>query len=286
MRFLYALLILLGACSGFDGAAAETAIPFSSAPTALTIEQEKHLANMAGSEFRECAVACPLMVSVPTGKSTMGSLENEAGRTRGEHPRHEVTIARAFAASKYEVTFDQWDACVAAGACPRIVDAWGRGNMPVINVSWGDAKQYVAWLSQLTGKEYRLLTEVEWEYAARAGASTRYSWGDEPGSGNANCNGCGGAWPLQTAPVGSFRPNALGLYDMEGNVWEWVEDIWHDGHEGTPANTAAKLQGGDPTYRVIRGAGITRPNSSELPSGSSATARFSLIHSDLELGGR
>lgn len=258
MRLLYLLLglIWLGACGCVEaaGAVAETAVqPFSAAPTVLTIEQEKNLADTAGSEFRECAVACPLMVVIPAGKSTMGSSEDEAGRTKGEGPQHEVTIAKAFAASKYEVTFDQWDACVAAAACPRVKDAWGRGNMPVINVSWGDAKLFVAWLSRLTGKEYRLLTEAEWEYAARAGANTRYSWGDETGVSNANCNGCGSAWILQTSPVGSFRPNSFGVYDMEGNVWEWVEDIWHDSFEGAPDNGAAWLQGGDPTYRVIRG---------------------------------
>lgn len=252
MRPLYLRLglILLGACSGAGGAVAERA---TAAPTVLSIEQEKNFAKTAGSEFRECAVACPFMVIIAVGKSTMGSPEDDPGRTKGEHSRYEMTIAKPFAVSKYEVTFDQWDACVAAAACPRVMDAWGRGNMPVINVSWGDAKQYVAWLSRLTGKEYRLLTEAEWEYAARAGTKTRYSWGDEPGMGNANCSGCGGAWTLQTAPVGSFRPNAFGLYDMEGNVWEWVDDIWHDSHEGTQANGTAKLQSGDPTYRVIRG---------------------------------
>ena len=150
-----------------------------------------------------------------------------------EGPPHEVTIAKPFAVSKFEVTFEEWDACVAAAACPRVPDHWGRGEMPVINVSWGDAKQYVGWLSQLTGKEYRLLTEAEWEYAARAGANTRYSWGDDPGMGNANCDGCGSQWDLQqTAPVGSFKPNGLGLYDMHGNVWEWVEDSWHENYDG------------------------------------------------------
>ena len=249
-------LFWFGACScvGTAGALAETAVQqFSAAPTVLTIEQEKTLGSAAGSEFKECAVACPLMVVIPPGKFTMGSSEDEAGRTKGEGPQHEVTIVKAFAASKYEVTFDQWDACVAAAACPSVKDPWGRGNMPVINVSWGDAKLYVAWLSRLTGKEYRLLTEAEWEYAARAGSNTRYSWGDEPGVSNANCSGCGGAWTVQTAPVGSFRPNPFGMYDMEGNVWEWVEDIWHDSFEGAADNGAAWLQGGDPTYRVIRG---------------------------------
>ena len=99
-----------------------------------------------------------------------------------------------------------------------------------------DAKLYVAWLSRLTSKACRLLTEAKWEYAARAGSNTRYAWGDEPGIGNSNCNGCGGAWALQAAPVGSFRPNAFGIYDMEGNVWEWVEDIWHDDYKGAPVD--------------------------------------------------
>jgi formylglycine-generating enzyme required for sulfatase activity len=116
------------------------------------------------------------MVVVPAGKFIMGSPEDEAGRTGGEGPQHKVAIADPFAISKYEVTFDQWDACVAAGACPRVKDAWGRRNMPVINVSWDDAKLYVDWLSRLTGQDYHLPTEAEWEYAARAGSNTRYPW--------------------------------------------------------------------------------------------------------------
>jgi formylglycine-generating enzyme required for sulfatase activity len=112
-----------------------------------------------------------------------------------------VNIAKPFAVSKYEVTFAQWDACAAASACPQVKDQWGRGQMPVINVSWDDAKGYVGWLSRLTGKDYRLLTEAEREYAARAGATTAYSWGNDPGYGNANCIGCVGQWAgKQTAP--------------------------------------------------------------------------------------
>src|SRR5262249_10969294 len=136
----------------------------------------------------------------------------------------------------------------------RVADHWGRGEMPVINVSYSDAKQYIGWLSQLTGKEYRFLTEAEWEYAARAGGRSRYSWGDDLGMGHANCDGCGRPWDLQqTAPAGSFKPNALGLYDMHGNLWERVEDSWHETYDGAPTDGSAWLRDGDPSYRVVRG---------------------------------
>jgi formylglycine-generating enzyme required for sulfatase activity len=222
--------------------------------TALTIEQEKAQAAKPGSDFRECANGCPVMIVIPGGKLTMGSPENEPDRNDTEGPPHEVTIAKPFALSKFEVTFEEWDACVAAAACPRAPDGWGRARMPAINVSWVDAKQYVGWLSQLTGKEYRLPTEAEWEYAARAGANTRYSWGDDVGVGNAVCDGCGSQWDLQqTAPVGSFKPNRFGLYDMHGNVWEWVEDSWHENYDIAPTDGSAWLRGGDPSFRVVRG---------------------------------
>jgi len=232
-------------------------------PTVLTVKQEKAKATKPGSGFKECANGCPVMIVIPAGKFIMGSPESESDRDASEGPQHEVTIAKPFAVSKFEVTFEAWDACVAAAACPRLADRWGRGEMPVIDVSWGDAKQYVAWLSQLTGKEYRLLTEAEWEYAARAGARTRYSWGDDLGPGNADCDRCGSPWDLkQTAPVGSFKPNAWGLYDMHGNVWEWVEDSWHETYDGAPTDGSAWLAGGDPSLRIVRG-GSWR-NDSEL----------------------
>jgi formylglycine-generating enzyme required for sulfatase activity len=207
-----------------------------------------------GSDFKDCARSCPAMIVIPAGKFTMGSLENASDRRASEGPAHEVVIAKPFAVSRFEITFEEWDACVAAAACPQIVDHWGRGTMPVINVSWLDARQYVAWLSQSTGQHYRLLTEAEWEYAARAGSATNYSWGDDPGTGNADCDGCGSQWDLrQTAPVGSFKPNRFGLYDMSGNVWEWVEDSWHDTYDGAPTDGSAWLQRGDLHYRAIRG---------------------------------
>jgi formylglycine-generating enzyme required for sulfatase activity len=110
----------------------------------------------------------------------------------------------------------------------------------VVNASWNDIQQYLRWLSIKTGMPYRLLTEAEWEYSARAGSTTRYPWGDEIGKGNANCNGCGSQWDNeQTAPVGSCKPNAFGLYDMHGNVWQFVEDCAHDNYEGGPADGSA-----------------------------------------------
>jgi len=231
--------------------------------TALTAEEERVKAATPGSEFKECASGCPVMIVVPAGSFTMGSPEKESERYSNEGPQHKVTIAEPLAVSRLEVTFEEWDACAAAAACPEIPDVWGRRAMPVINVSWVDAKNYVAWLVKVTGKPYRLLSEAEWEYCARAGAATRYFWGDEPGAGNANCNGCGSQWDLQqAAPAGSFKPNAFGLYDMHGNVWEWVEDSWHENYVGAPTDGSAWLQGGQPVLRVIRG-GSWR-NESEL----------------------
>jgi len=169
-----------------------------------------------------------------------------------------VTIAKSFAVSKFEVTFESWDACYELGGCRVRPDdsGWGRGSRPVISVNWDDAQQYISWLSKQTGKDYRLLTEAEWEYAARAGATTAYSWGDEikmDGKVMANCFACGSEWDnKQTAPVGSFAPNAFGLDDMLGNVWEWVEDCYHDTYEGAPDDGSA-WNAGDCNQRVVRG---------------------------------
>jgi formylglycine-generating enzyme required for sulfatase activity len=210
-------------------------------------------APKSGAEFKECASGCPAMIVIPAGRFSMGSPKDDRDARANERPRHEVTIAGPIAVSKFEATFNEWDACVAAGACPQVADPWGRGQMPVINVSWNDAKRYAAWLSRVTGEPYRLLTEAEWEYAARADAITRYSWGDGPGEGEANCDGCGSRWDLrQTAPVGSFKPNMFGLCDMQGNVWEWVEDAWHGDYNGAPEDGSA-WGPGDPNYRVVRG---------------------------------
>jgi formylglycine-generating enzyme required for sulfatase activity len=199
----------------------------------------------ARREFRDCD-ECPLMVVVPSGSFNMGSETGDPEET----PVHRVTIARPFAVGRFEVTFAQWDACVAAQGCKRkpADRGWGRGTRPVIHVSWHDAKEYVAWLSARTGKGYRLLSESEWEYAARGGSPTEVE-----GRRNANCAGCGSQYDdQQTAPVGSFTPNGFALYDMIGNVWEWTEDCWSDNYRGAPEDGSARPSG-DCSLRVLRG---------------------------------
>jgi formylglycine-generating enzyme required for sulfatase activity len=222
-------------------------------PYVLTAAAEGAL--KAGNSFRECAKDCPEMVVVPAGEFMMGSSADERDHYDNESPRHKVTIARPFAVSKFEVTFEQWDACAALGTCAYVPDSnMGRGTRPVINVTWDQAQQYMTWFSKMTGRQYRLLSEAEWEYAARAGTTTSYSWGDELGKNKANCNGCGSEWDAgRTAPVGSFAPNPFGLYDMQGNVWEWVEDCWHPNYEGAPKDGSAWIAQGDCNNRVIRG---------------------------------
>ena len=203
---------------------------------------------------RDCP-ECPEMVVVPAGSFMMGSPSHEQGRYDEEGPVHEVRISAPFAAGRYEVTFAEWDACLAAGGCGHRSEdmGWGRGDRPVILVSWEDAKGYVQWLSRRARREYRLLSEVEWEYAARAGTETAYSWGDEIGVNRANCNGCGSQWDFsKTAPVGSFGANAWGLHDMHGNVLEWTEDCWNGSYRGAPRDGGAWLSG-DCGLRVLRG---------------------------------
>ena len=240
-----------------------TVRPFAVAniwPYVLTGEAEQALKPK--NSFRECAAEqgkdyCPEMVVVPAGSFMMGSPPTEKGRNTNEGPRHNVTIAKPFAVSKFELTFDEWDTCVAYGDCTQDVGdlGWGRGQRPVVNVTWDDAQHYVAWLSKMTGKPYRLLTEAEYEYATRAGTQTAYPWGDDIGKGNANCNACGSEWDyVQTGPVGSFAANGFGLYEMVGNVWEWVEDCYHPSYDNAPKDgsewTAACP---DDRRRVVRG---------------------------------
>ena len=183
----------------------------------------------------------PEMVALPAGSFRMGSPSDETGRYGDEGPVRRVTISQGIAMGRYEVTFADYDRFVSATGRESPYDkGWGRGRRPVIYVSQEDAQAYAAWLSAQTGKTYRLPSEAEWEYAARAGRTTRYSWGNEIGRNRANCDGCGSEWDNeQTSPVGSFEPNVFGLYDMHGNVWECVADCYHEDYEGAPTDGSA-----------------------------------------------
>ena len=191
----------------------------------LTAAQERALKPQ--DAFKECS-DCPEMVVVPAGRFLMGTTADCQGGGGDERPQHQVTIARAFAVARFELTFDAWDACAAHGDCDTRISAsgWGRGRQPVINVSWDDAQRYVAWLSRITGQPYRLLTEAEWEYAARAGDRRRAIPGVTRSARAMPTAPAAAAMGQQgsPAPVGSFAANAFGLHDMHGNVWEWVED--------------------------------------------------------------
>jgi len=206
----------------------------------------------SGEPFKDCA-ECPEMVVVPAGSFMMGSPKDEEGRNDDEGPQHEVAIPQPFAVGKFEVTWDEWEACVAAGGCDGegVEDAggdngWGKGNRPVINVSWDDATAYAKWLSEKTGKRYRLLSEAEWEYAARAGTTGPFSFEGPITTDKANYDGDDsyagspkGEDRGRTVPVDSFQPNPWGLYQVHGNVWEWVEDCYYESYADKPASLKA-----------------------------------------------
>ena len=247
---LAALLCLLSACDN-NGA------PDNAAPEATNAAPSP--ARVEGEVFRDTLKdggEGPAMVVLPTGRFRMGSPSGEAGRDSDEGPVHMVNISQRIAMGRYEVTFAEYDRFVAATSGRRPKDrGWGRGSRPVIDVSQEDAKAYATWLSAQTGKTYRLPSEAEWEYAARAGTTTTYSWGNEIGVNRANCDGCGSEWDdTQTAPVGSFAANAFGLFDMHGNVYEWVEDCYADSYAGAPIDGSARSSGcGSDVRAVVRG---------------------------------
>ncbi len=197
----------------------------------------------------------PEMVIVPAGSFRMGSLQG--GGDEDEKPVHAVKFAKPFAMGRYEVTFDEYDRFAQASGRKRPGDnGWGRGRNPVINVSWRDAIAYLGWLSKQTGQRYRLPTEAEWEYAARAGSDYKYAWGNDIERNRANCIGCSSQWDgKQTAPVGSFEPNRFGLHDTIGNVWEWVADCWRPNYKRVRAETSGWLRvgSGNCSRRMRRG---------------------------------
>lgn len=187
----------------------------------------------------------PDMVPLPGGAFAMGSTDDPS-----EVPIHHVTI-KPFAISKFPIMVREWNACVAAKACTYVPT--GKDDAPVTNLSWSDTQQYTAWLAQVTQKRYRLPSEAEWEYAARAGTQTKYWWGDKLQPGMANCKGCNETYDAaQPLKVGSFKPNLFGLYDMGGGVDQWVADCWHKNYQGAPADGSPWV-GGDCFSHVIRG---------------------------------
>jgi formylglycine-generating enzyme required for sulfatase activity len=243
-----------------------------------------------GDTFKDCPDECPEMVVLPAGSFRMGSPASEFGRDRDEGPQHTVMIMKPFAAGKREVTRDQFAAFAAASRYKVGDRCWtfdgntfeersGRsylnpgyeqdGTHPVVCVSWDDAQAYVAWLSMKTAKPYRMLSEAEWEYAARSGSASRNSFGDvseqqckfaNGADETAKASGLPKDWKYatckdgyaRTAPAGSFKPNAFGLYDMHGNVHEWCADAWHPNYQGAPADGAAWL-GADTSSSILRG---------------------------------
>jgi formylglycine-generating enzyme required for sulfatase activity len=204
-----------------------------------------------GLVFRDCS-RCPDVVVIAPGEFTMGS---DAFET--EAPAHRAVIATPFAMGRSEVTFAQWDACVADGGCAYHPSDQGRGRtmLPVGEVSWRDAVAYVDWLTRVSGHKYRLPTETEWEYAARGGTATAYWWGDDLRAGFANCRGCGGDGDRQSVAAGSFPANPFGLVDTAGNVAEWVEDCWTESYRdaSTEAVAGATAPVGDCKQRIVRG---------------------------------
>lgn len=244
-----------------------TEIPLSAVRTlAFAIPEDADLMDYLlgldeGATFRDRLVdggAGPRMRAVPPGSYLRGPTGEEGDSN--EKPVRPVTIGKPFAIAVHEVTFDEFAAFCRATGRPQPDDSgWGRGRRPVVNVSWEEAASYAAWLGSKSGRRYRLPTEAEWEYAARAGTQSPFWWGEEPGQGRANCTGCGSYWEGErTAPVGMFPPNGFGLYDTAGNVWEWVADCYQDGYGGVPDDGSAYEQ--EPCgKRVIRGGAWSFP---------------------------
>lgn len=240
----------------------------------------------SGEVFRDCT-NCPDMIVVPAGTFMMGTPDDEASRNDDEY-LHEVTIARPFAMSRTEITWIQWEACVRDGACdgeavdnalrldmegnpnPEFKD-WGRGNRPVVGVNWYDAQHYVGWLNRKTGNDdaYRLVTDAEWEYTARAGTTTVYPWGNKIDHNFGNFGqgegGLGGmaegrdVWVDETAPVASFPPNGFGLYDMHGNAFEWIEDCYLVDLRNGPGDGSANYDGNCSSRMFRSGSFVSNP---------------------------
>ena len=248
-----AKLLLTRLCATVLASSAATATVLA-APAFAADEQESQASYVTFTDTLASGGLGPVMVVIPAGSFRMGCLSDDGECYLDELPVHTVNVPR-FALSKYELTFEQWDACVDAGGCSyRAHDrGWGRGDRPVIRLNLAHAQSYVSWLSEQTGENYRLPSESEWEYAARAGTQTQYDWGNEIGVNRANCTECGSQWDHdRTAPVGSFAANPWGLFDMHGNAWEWTADCDNPSYTGAPSDGSAWTTGRC-TMRVMRG---------------------------------
>ena len=271
-----------------------------------------------GLIFGDCR-DCPSMIVVPAGQFTMGTPLEEGGTPKWSNPAHTVTIGRSIAVARFLVTNNEFAEFVTDTWSQRALDQpwadtdqqtsyshllWrgrevlserGFETHPVVRVSWPGAQAYVQWLSRMSGHRYRLLSEAEWEFAARAGTKTTFFFGDDATNAcdfanvpdrafvqnhlNASGINCTDGYS-ETSPVGKFKPNSFGLYDMVGNVWEWVEDCWHDGYAGAPTNGAAWIADGICTKRVLRGQSFDIINWAEgvaLRSSWDANGRLSTI---------
>ena len=240
----------------------QPAVAVLASPIAVNpLSPERARALKPKDSFKECEKR-PEMVVVPAGSFTMGSPASEKERSSDEEPQRRVTFSQQFAVGRFAVTFDEWDACVADGGCNAYLPddhGWGRGRRPAINVNWDDAKTYVAWLSRKTGNAYRLLSQAEREYVTRAGTTTPFWWGSAISTAQANYDGSKtygsgskGEHPEKTVPVDSFRPNPWGLYQVHGNVREWVEDCNKYTYVGAPTDGSAWTSG-DCRRRAVRG---------------------------------
>ena len=259
-----------------------TELPLQSLLTATAgeLQESRHVRPLSRNEevalkpadhFKECKL-CPEMVVVPQGQFVMGSIESELGSTPDERPQHIVNFAQPFSVGRFPVTFSEWDVCVAAKGCSYqpFDQNWGRGKRPVVSILWNDAKEYVAWLSRTTGRPYRLLSEAEREYVARAGTTTAYWWGELFVTTFANSDAGASQQPSatiadlqqpiagpRTLPVQSFDPNPWGLYQVHGNVYDWVEDCWNDNYDGAPSDGSAWMSGNCDGH-ILRGGAYIR----------------------------
>jgi len=221
-----------------------------------------------GESFKDCS-ECPELVVVPAGHFNMGDLNSRDHLN--EQPVHSVSIPIGFAVGKYEVTYENWAACVRDGGCSFTPTKWWGGpRVSVVGISWNDTASYLEWITRKTGKNYRLLSESEWEYVARAGSGSDFHWGDDVGYDNASCEICGKRWWDRVAPTGGFKPNRWGLFDVHGNAAEWVQDCWNGSYDGAPTDGSAWLLG-NCDWRVLRGGSWrSSPENIRLSSRTSA----------------